>query len=164
MRKVFAGFILAVFAGVMTSQAVVISWASEAVLPEATSAQLVYVSNGATPPVYSGGTLQNGSSLATASGAAIDGTYLYEQTTTDGSNPGSGAYYIVLFNSDASQYSVSTTSIAWNDSRIGTSEMDPPGTFSAAGFGSWTPVPEPSSAALLCLGAAAFALRRRKRV
>jgi hypothetical protein len=162
MRNAFLGFVLAVLGGALTSQAVVISWASESLPAEATSARLVYITDGTTP-TYSGGSLQGGVELATASGAAIDGSFLYEQTTTDGTTRNSGAYYIVLFNSDASQYAVGSPAIAYNDSGLGTSEMDPGTTFSASSFGSWAPVPEPSAAALLGLGAAALALRRRKR-
>ena len=162
MRKAFVCLTLAVL-GAMTSQAVVISWASEDLLSGATSARLVYITDGSAP-VYSGGVLQNGSELATASGAAIDGSFLYEQTTTDGTLRGSGAYYVILFNSDSSQYAVSLASIAYDSSMLGTSEFDPPETFFASSFGDWAPVPEPSSLALLGLGAAALALRRRKRL
>ncbi len=164
MRNVFLSFVLAVLGGVMSSQAVVISWASENLASGTVSARLVYVTSGA--PTYGVSGLQNagGAELATASGLAIDGTMLYEQTTTDGTTRTGGAYYIVLFNSGASQYAVSTTSIAWDDARLGTSEMDPPETFIVGSFGNWTPVPEPSALALLGLGVSALALRRRKRV
>lgn len=161
MRKAVLSLVLAAFGGVMTSQAVVISWASDNLLSGTASARLVYITDGSTPSYNT--TLQNGQELATASGAAIDGTFLYEQTTSDGTARSSGAYYVVLFNSDASQYAVSTSWVAYNDASLGTGEMDPPSTFLANGFGGWTPIPEPGSAALLALGAAALALRRRKR-
>ena len=165
MRSVFLGFALAVLGGVMSSQAVIIGWASENVLSGATSARLVYITNGGTPSYTTGPVLQNeGAELATASGDAIDGSYLYEQTTTDDTTRTSGAYYIVLFNSDASQYAVSSTSIAYDDLRLGTGDADPPETFYATAFTGWTPVPEPASGLLLCLGAAVLALRRRKTV
>lgn len=162
MRKAFLGVVLAVL-GVLTSQAVVISWAGENLPAEATSARLVYITTGEAPSFATGGVLQNGSDLATASGYAIDGGQLFAQMTTDGATRSSGAYYIVLFNSDVSQYAVGNLIIDYNASGLGTSELDPGNVFTATGFTGWTPVPEPTSAALLCLGAAALALRRRKK-
>ena len=167
MRKAVFSFALAALGSVMSAQAVVISWASETVLPGAASARLVYIDGGELPVYATGGVLQNTSpsaDLATASGGAIDGVFLYEQTTTDNTLRDSGTYYVVLFNSDVSQYKVSTASLAWNSPDIGQNEMDAPTTFYASFTGDWTPVPEPSTAMLLCIGTAAALLRRRKRV
>lgn len=162
MRNAFLGAVLSLL-GAMSSQAVVISWSGDSLPAEATSARLVYITNGETPSYSGGAVLQNGSELASASGYAIDNGTLFPQMTTDGITRSSGAYYIVLFNSDASQYAVGDLVIAYNDSGLGSSEFDPGAVFSSTSYGSWTPVPEPTSAALLCLGAAALALRRRKR-
>lgn len=160
-KIVLAGF-LVMFGWVVNSQAVVISWSSTGLLTGTASAQLVYVSNN-TPPTYNGSWSVNASPLATASGGAVDVPYLYDQTTSDDTGRSDGRYYVVLFNTGSTQYAVSTDWLAYNDPKLGTSEFDPPSTFYANNFGTWQNVPEPSAAALLCLGAAAAALRRRKR-
>jgi hypothetical protein len=164
MRKTLLVSFLLAIGCTMTSQAVVISWASEALLSGTASAMLVFVSNGAAP-TYSGGVINNGVELPpAASGYAIDGTTLYPQETTDGTQRSSGTYYVVLFDG-AGQFAASTTSLAWNDSIISTDELDPiSGTFTPGSFGEWQAVPEPSTAVLLCIGAAAAVMRRRKRV
>jgi hypothetical protein len=164
MRKtLLVSFLLAIGCA-MTSQAVVISWASEALLTGTTSAMLVFVSDGSTP-TYANDVISKGVELPpAATGYAIDGTTLYPQETTDGTQRNSGTYYVVLFDG-AGQFAVSTTSLAWNDSMISTDELDPiSGSFTPGSFGEWSAVPEPSTAVLLCIGAAAAVIRRRKRV
>lgn len=165
MRKtLLVSFILAI-ACVLTSQAVVISWASDALPVGTTSARLVYVLSGA-PPVYAFGALYNTDDKElgdAATGGAIDVPFLLPQETTDITR-GAGAYYVVLFN-NAGQYAVSTTSLLYNDTEvIRSDELAPGGVFSPGAFGAFANVPEPSTAMLLCLGAAAAVLRRRKQV
>lgn len=152
MRKTCLALFLAVVGAAFSSQAVVISWASEALLTGTASASLVYVASGVRSDV-----LLSGTTVGTASGYAIDGSLLYEQTTTTAAQS-EGAYYVVIYNSGNAVIGISAESLAYNDSRISTSEMDPPGTFLVT-----FPVPEPVTLAFLCVGAAAVALKRGKR-
>ncbi len=145
MKKALIILLLAACGMVKTSQAVVISWASEALPDGTTSASLVYVSEEGGDPIV----------IATASGYAIDGSYLYEQTSTDSTTRSSGYYYVIAYVGAASYESVEQ--LAYNDSKVSTSEMDPAETFLV------TFVPEPGIATLLCIGAAAAALRRKQR-
>lgn len=167
MKKSVAIALLLMLGSVLTSQAVVIGWAAEN-LPAGTGyARLVYVASGA--PVLDGnGQWASGTEeLGTlASGAAIDGTSLYPQSTTDATLRGAGAYYVVLFDSAYANYAVSTTSIAYNNGpSISAGEFDPiTADFKPNGFISMGVVPEPSVAMLLAVGAAVAALRRRKNV
>ncbi|MDD4101755.1 MAG: PEP-CTERM sorting domain-containing protein, partial [Kiritimatiellae bacterium] len=120
-----------------------------------------YVAEGA--PTYSGGLLQNGTVVGTASGYAIDGTTLYAQMSEDTTTRLAGNYYVVLFN-DSSQYAVSTSALAYdNDTAITSDFMTPAeGAFSPDTFSGWAPVPEPATAMLLLFGGVMAALRRRK--
>lgn len=162
MKKAMLLSLLFTAFGVLTAQAVIVTWSSDEVLTGTTSAQLVYVASGNVADVLTG------TVLGTASGAAIDGTVLYSQESLDSVNHLGGGYFIVLFN-DNNEYSASTF-MAYDDTTRGAFSADDyswtqGGSFNPSGtseFGSWTPVPEPCSAALLCLGAAALALRRRK--
>jgi len=152
MRKTCLALFLAVVGAAFSSQAVVISWASEALLSGTTSASLVYVANANPSPAD----ILGGSVVGTASGYAIDGSLLYEQTTTTDAQT-SGAYYVVIY-SGGSAIGISNESLAYNDPLISTGEMDPPGTFLVT-----FPIPEPVTLAFLCVGAAAVALKRGKR-
>ena len=164
MRKaIVVSFLLAV-GFVYTSQAVVIHWAVDTPQSGTTSAALVYVSTGA-PPVFSLGVLALGTEVgARVSGLAVTPSGIGERTTTDAETRTQGSYYVVLFN-EAAQYSVSSTSLAYNNGIAITADAMTPaeGFFTPGTFSNWTPIPEPSAAALLCLGAAAALSRRRKR-
>jgi hypothetical protein len=163
MKKAMLLSLLFSVVGVMTSQAVIITWSSDEVLTGTTSASLVYVSSGDSADILSG------TVIGTASGLAIDGTTLYAQQSQDLSSPVAGGYFVVLFN-DSSQYSYSAL-MAYNDTSWGAFTADDyswtqDGSFSPSGvasFSEWAAVPEPSTAMLLVVGAAAVALRRRKR-
>jgi len=168
MKKSVAIALLLTLGCVLTSQAVVIGWAAEN-LPAGTGyARLVYVASGAPPALDGNGQWASGTEALgdLASGGAIDGTSLYPQSTTDATTRGAGAYYVVLFDSANENYSVSTTSITWNDGpSISAGAFDPiTEYFTPNGFTEWGVVPEPSVAMLLAVGAAAAALRRRKNV
>jgi hypothetical protein len=150
MKKAFILVLLAAAGVVLPSHAVVISWASESLPSDIASASLVYVSGDASTQA----------TIATASGNAIDGSILYEQTSTDSATRSSGYYYVMLTGTYGTQY-VSNEHLSYDDARISTSELDPPsGTFLPSSF---MIVPEPCTAMLLCVGAAAVALRRKHR-
>jgi hypothetical protein len=151
----------------VTSQAVVIHWAVTESLDDATTAALVYVSTGGVAPTWNGtdfgvtGT-QIGDTAVTLPGGTVG-----LQATTDAF--ASGGVYVVLFK--AGNYAVSTTWLSYDD-KIGGSgvamdaityniQYPALGKFDP-GFSGWTPVPEPSTLALLAIGAAAVACRRRK--
>jgi hypothetical protein len=149
----------------LTSQAVVIHWAVDVPADGTQSAQLVYVSSGT--PAYADDVISNGTELGgLVSGLAVTPAGIGEQSTTDAAR-GQGAYYVVLFRDNAGQneYAYSLTALAFDDTSAITYDAMAPATslFNPGSFSNWTPVPEPSSAALLCLGAAALSLRRRKR-
>ena len=167
MKKVIVVAFLIAVGFAWTSQAVVIHWATEGAPAGTLSAQLVYVSSGA--PAFTDDLLSNGSQIGSAvSGLAITPLGVGEQSTTDASLRSQGAYFVVLFRDNAGQmeYAYSTASMAYNNTESVTSDaMAPaPNVFSPGTFSSWAPIPEPGSAAVLSVGAAALAMRRRKRV
>lgn len=166
MRNALCMAVLLAFGGVLTSHAVVIHWAVDTPLSGTESAQLVYVSSGT--PAYTDFALSNGSAVGDeVSGLAVTPAGIGEQSATDVTR-GNGAYYVVLFrdNNGTTEYAYSTTALLYNDTvAITDDEMAPAlGVFNPPGFSGWSPVPEPGSMALLCVGAAALALRRRKQV
>lgn len=165
MRKASVWFFVFAIGFAFTSQAVVIHWATDSLPSGATSAQLVYVSSGG--PAYANNAISSGVELGDpVSGLALTPAGVGEQSTTD-SERTTGAYYVVLFKTvdDVTYYSYGTTSLAYNDtSAITADEMAPAtGVFSPGSFSAWEAVPEPGAAALLCLGGAALALRRKQR-
>lgn len=168
MKKAIVMAFLLALGWAFTSQAVVIDWATDGVPDGASSAILVYVSDGSTPS-YTGGSIANGTELGSAvSGLAITPDGVGEQSTTDSTTRNSGAYFVVLFKTvdDVTYYSYSTTSLVYSDTSAITSDAMTPasGVFSPSSFSTWTTVPEPGSVVLLCLGGAALALRRKQRV
>lgn len=153
-----------------TSQAVVIHWAVTTAVGGATTAALVYVGTGGTPPTWTGTSFTGGTQIGTSAEALPDNT-VGAQASLDSAALQAGGYYVVLFNSGATQYKLSTTWLSYDDkvngsgSPIDAMTIDPQfpaqNVFDPA-FGDWIPVPEPSTLALLAIGAAAMACRRRK--
>lgn len=168
MKKTALIALLLTLGSVLSSQAVVIGWAAESLPSGTANAQLVYVLDGSSPVFDGNGNWVSGIEAVGgyATGNAIDGTSLYPQETTDAAARSAGTYYVVLFNAALDEYAVSTTSITWNDGpSVSFSDFDPiTGYFTPNAFTDWAPVPEPSAAMLLAIGAAVAALRRRKRV
>ena len=166
MKKAFLVSLLLALGCVWSSQAVVIHWSTDGYdgLSGATSAVLVYVSDGSNP-VYTDGVLTTGTAVSgTVSGLALTPAGVGEQSTTT-ATPSQGAYFVLLFN-DNNQYAYSTA-LAWNDTSWGAYTVDElapaTGVFAPDTFSDWTAVPEPSTALLLVIGAAAAALRRKQR-
>lgn len=166
MKKTVLTACLVFLTGVLASQAVVIGWAAENVLPGTQYASLVYVADGVAPTITANVWSTGAESLAWNVNA-FEGSSLMPQETTDATTrSGAGAYYVVLFNYTLGQYAVSSSALAWNDAAaISTSEFDIiQDYFTPNAFSGWTAVPEPSTAMLLMVGAAVAALRRRKHV
>jgi len=163
MKKVIGLAFLLVVGSVLTSQAVVIHWATDGLNGGASSAVLVYVSSG--NPSYAGGTIATGTEVGSrVSGLAITPDGVGEQGTVDSTARSGGNYYVVLFKTvDSIDYFSYSTSVA--DTSAITSDLLAPatGVFTPSNFSEWTAVPEPCAAALLGLGAAVIALRRRQR-
>ncbi len=138
------------------SQAVVIHWAVSAPLTGTTSAQIVYVT-GATPPAYGQGTV-----VGTSAPGSVGIWGVGDQLSYTGANPGSGNYFVMLFDASGA-WSVSSTPLAYNNfNYVSVNELDPTvNAFNPSFSGGWTPIPEPTSMALFCFGAATMALRRR---
>jgi hypothetical protein len=177
--------LLAVLIGmgwVSTSQAVIITWAAETtgvVVGSFVTAQLVHVQDGTwswseytTDPSGSGYT-----SVDTASGWGVDTTagVVYDNLANDSAR-GAGAYFVVLFDGVGDAVYRSVQSLAWNDTTWNAFAEDgmnparglflPTGGRNESGSGNsgWNPVPEPNTFALLALGAAALAARRRRKL
>lgn len=165
MKKTVLTACLVFLTGVLASQAVVIGWAAENVLPGTQYASLVYVPDGVAPTITANVWSTGAESLAWNVNA-FEGSSLMPQETTDATTRSAGAYYVVLFNYSSGQYAVSTSALAWNNAAaISTSEFDIiQDYFTPNAFSGWTAVPEPSTAMLLMVGAAVAALRRRKHV
>lgn len=170
MKKSLCFAFMFVFLAAVSAKAVVIHWAVTSLPTGATSAQLVYVPSG-TPAYSATGSPPEPTNAGSAnigdyvSGLAVTPSGIGEQNSVDSATRSEGNYYVVLFNSDVSQFAYSTTPLAWNDSdSITEDELTPADTtYDPASFSSWTPVPEPVSAAMLVLGFGLLALRRRKR-
>jgi hypothetical protein len=138
-----------------SAQAVIVNWAATTSGQTYDSARLVYVSGGSFSPSYE--------TVATASGGALmsGGAGVYEQNSTDADGRSGGTYYVVLFNG-ANEVYRSTAGLADSDGSAITFDVMSPasGVFAPA---DWTPIPEPASGALFCIGAGILAWRRRKR-
>jgi hypothetical protein len=167
---------------VSASHAVIITWAAETtgeVVGSFTTAQLVYVADGTwnwskynTDPVANGYT-----SVDTASGSGVDAGLgkVYDNLATDTTRD-AGAYFVVLFDSGNNAVYRSVQSLAWNNTSYNAFAEDgmnpasglflPTGGVNGSGTGDsgWNPVPEPNTFALLALGAAALAARRRRKL
>lgn len=165
MKKILLLSVLLGMAWVPASQAVVISWYAETTDLTYSSAQLVYVESGST-----WGTYVKVGDLATGS-YAIPGGGVTEQSALDDVARTQGAYYVVLF-SDAGGLTEayrSTAYIAFDDTALNAISRgiwSPATGFFAPSGGlnsGWQPIPEPSTFALLAVGAAVLAWKRHKR-
>lgn len=176
MKKALMLAILIGMGWVSASHAVVISWSALVdvedagqVLTGLTSAQLYYVASGSWEAGSGFGGAEAVGGLITGRPVSESGGMgsVREQATTDDiTRSGAGAYFVVVFDSAGTAYR-SNTAIAWNDANYVTSDpMNPAGGLFIGGTTSgtdWGVVPEPNTFALLALGAAALAARRRKR-
>jgi len=161
---------------VSVSHAVIITWAAETtgeVVGSFTTAQLVYVAVGTwnstdylQTPGASGYT-----SVDTASGYGVDaGAGIVYDNLANDTTRSAGAYFVVLFNSGGDAVYRSVQALAWNDAdynAFAEDGMNPAsGLFLATGDerSGWAAVPEPNTVALLALGAAALAARRRRKL
>jgi hypothetical protein len=164
MKKILLLSVLLGMAWVPASQAVVISWYAETSGLTYSSAQLVYVESGSWGSYVKVGDLATGS-------YAIPGGGVTEQSASDNVTRTQGAYYVVLF-SDAGGLTEayrSTAFIAYDDTALNAITRDiwnPATGFFAPSGGlnsGWQQIPEPSTFALLAVGAAVLAWKRHKR-
>jgi hypothetical protein len=100
---------------------------------------------------------------------------VYDNLANDSAR-GAGAYFVVLFDGGGNAVYRSVQSLAWNDTTWNAFAEDgmnparglflPTGGRNESGSGNsgWNPVPEPNTFALLALGAAALAARRRRKL
>jgi hypothetical protein len=174
MKKALMVAILIGMGWVSASHAVVMSWSAlvdvegdDKVLTGLTYARLYYVESGtwAANSGFSGteavGTLVTGRPVSTSGGS------VREQFTTDSTERTKGAYFVVVFDSENKAWR-SNASIKWDDATYVTS--DPMNQASGLFIGGttsgkdWGLVPEPNTFALLALGGAALAARRRRKL
>ncbi|MBM4163573.1 MAG: PEP-CTERM sorting domain-containing protein [Lentisphaerae bacterium] len=171
--------LLAVLIGmgwVSASQAVIITWAAETTGPlvgSFTTAQLFWVPDGTwNYEEYTGNAY---TSVDTASGFGVGSGIVYDNIATDVDRT-QGAYFVVLFDGVTPTYR-SIQSLAWNDTGYNAFAEDgmapATGLFmptggavwpEQTGDSGWRLVPEPNTFALLALGAAALAARRRRKL
>jgi hypothetical protein len=177
MKKALMVAFLIGMGWVSASHAVVMSWSALVdvegtgqVLTGLTSARLYYVASGSwTAGSGFGGAVTVGDSVTGRPVSTSDGYgRVREQFTTDSElRSGSGRYYVVVFDGAGDAWR-SNASIAWNDSSYVTSDaMNPANLLLIGGTTSgtqWGLVPEPNTFALLALGAAALAARRRRKL
>jgi hypothetical protein len=139
------------------------------VVPAFAAAELVYVSSGE----WSWAAFEDNdySSLELVTGLPILANGVRQQATADYGTPAAGGkYYVVLFqNADRTGTMYRSTATAdWDTSTAITTDILNPksGLFIAGGSdgSGWQAVPEPNTFALLALGAAALAARRRRKL
>ena len=161
---------------VSTSQAVVMSWSAlvdaegSAVVGTFLSAQLYYVADGTWDTAAMEGVAVGNLVV----GRAISSGGVREQATTDlAERSGSGKYYAVLFANATGTYEWgatyrSTATVVWSDTTVlSMDSMNPASGLFVYGNddgSGWHVVPEPNTFALLALGAAALAARRRRKL
>lgn len=172
MKKVFL-FLLCALGFALSSQAVYIYWDMDElneVTEQATSAQLVYYASDQGGLAFdSTGAITGGSTpINVPNSGTFSPTMAYEEgyLVDVGAEPdSSGTWYVVLFNNngDYISSSVSASSVAyWNGDISNPVNMTTGmGTLNLS-VQAWAPTPEPCSVALLLLGAAAVAARRKK--
>jgi hypothetical protein len=159
---------------VSASHAVIITWAAETtgtVVGSFTTAQLVYVADATWNSTDYLANTENYTSVDTASGIGVDATagVVYDNLATD-TKRNAGAYFVVLFNSGNNAVYRSVLSLAWDNTSYNAFAEDgmgpASGLFLASGDQTtgWVAVPEPNTFALLALGAAALAARRRRKL
>jgi hypothetical protein len=176
--------LLAVLIGmgwVSASHAVIITWAAETtgvVVGSFTSAQLVHVADGVWSWTDYNNATANYTTVDTASVWGVDATagVVYDNLARDTTPITDSAYFVVLFDSGGNAIYRSVQSLAWNDTDYQAFAEDgmnpasglflPTGGVNESGTGTsgWNPVPEPNTFALLALGAAALAARRRRKL
>lgn len=166
MKKGFLALACAV-GFVFSSQAVLIHWDTEEVESDAASAMLVYYT---TDPGESGLFDANRQITGTSyQQSSFNATTAYEEgynTDVGSSAPNTGVWYLVLLDSTGDNYKA----VSMNASAVTyyTGDISQPQVLVDGGMGTvtmptaWTPTPEPCSVALLLLGAAAMATRRKK--
>jgi hypothetical protein len=163
---------------VSASHAVIITWAAETtgvVVGSFTSAQLVHVADGVWSWTDYNNATVNYTPVDTASGFGVYSGGVYDNLATD-TQRSAGAYFVVLFDGGGNAVYRSVQSLAWNDTDYQAFAEDgmnpasglflPTGGVNESGTGTsgWHPVPEPNTFALLALGAAALAARRRRKL
>ncbi len=176
MKKALMVAILIGMGWVSASHAVIISWSALVdvedagqVLTGLTSAQLYYVESGIWAENSGFGSADAVGTLVTGRPVSTSGGYgsVREQFTTDDEAREAGAYFVVVFDSDGKAWR-SNASIGWDDATYVTSDpMNQANGLFIGGTTSgtqWGLVPEPNTFALLALGAAALAARRRRKL
>lgn len=167
MRKLALITVLGIFGLAISAQAVVVHWAADTEsnnpIYTYSVAKLVYVSDGARPETEAA--VASATVVDTASGNALfEGVGytagVWERSASD-STRSSGKYYVVLFDG-GSAVGVSQNGLDYNDTdAITFNPLNP--ALDAYVPDQWVPVPEPSTYALIAIGAVAMLWGRRRK-
>lgn len=167
MKKVLL-MLLCATSFALSSQAVTIHWDTETEETGVSSAILAYYETGSL--AFDDTTKQITGATATFTESSVDPTIAYEEgynTNVGTATPTTGTWYLVLLDSTGDNYKA--VEMAAADVSYYTGDISAPQALEG-GMGTvtlpttWTPTPEPCSVALLLLGAAAMATRRKKLV